>query len=318
MPLKGSVLQAYYPGIGLRQMADNDILFDSTRQRDVRRIMERMGYQTESYGQGNHDVYKKKPVFNFEMHTALFGAQGIHPTSYTYYEQVKERLCKDEGNRFGYHFSPEDFYVYMLAHAYKHYDGSGTGLRSVLDVYVYLQTCGAKLDQDYIQAQLVQLGMVEFEAQCRHLGQSLFGGDAVNAAKAKGANADGAVNAAKTAEADAGNAAAGGRPTGLSAEDQKMFDYMTASGTYGTHRNAVANRMRKKFGEGKSLTAQMRWQYLWQRLFPSQEELLPYFPPAKYKPLIPFVYVFRFVRGITVRGKRTWSELKIVNRQKKL
>ena len=32
-----------------------------------------------------------------------------------------------EGSRYGYHFSDEDFYLYMLAHEYKHFSGSGTG-----------------------------------------------------------------------------------------------------------------------------------------------------------------------------------------------
>ena len=30
IPLKGVILKEYYPGIGLRQMSDNDILFDVT------------------------------------------------------------------------------------------------------------------------------------------------------------------------------------------------------------------------------------------------------------------------------------------------
>ena len=48
MPLKGAVLKEYYPGVGLRQMADNDILFDAGRQKDVKEIMCRLGYSVES------------------------------------------------------------------------------------------------------------------------------------------------------------------------------------------------------------------------------------------------------------------------------
>ena len=44
-----------------------------------------------------------------------------------YYQDVKSHLILDEGSRYGYHFSDEDFYLYMLAHEYKHFSGSGTG-----------------------------------------------------------------------------------------------------------------------------------------------------------------------------------------------
>ena len=42
MPLKGCVLKEYYPRIGMRQMADNDILIDAHRAERVRDIMERL------------------------------------------------------------------------------------------------------------------------------------------------------------------------------------------------------------------------------------------------------------------------------------
>ena len=73
MPLKGCVLKEFYPRIGMRQMADNDILFDADRSDDVECIMERLGYSTEHYGTGVHDSYFKPPVCNIEIHRALFG-----------------------------------------------------------------------------------------------------------------------------------------------------------------------------------------------------------------------------------------------------
>ena len=43
MPLKGIVLQEIYPRYGMRQMCDIDILFDSTKSKDVERIMISLG-----------------------------------------------------------------------------------------------------------------------------------------------------------------------------------------------------------------------------------------------------------------------------------
>jgi len=149
MPLKGSVLKEIYPENGMREMADNDVLFDAYKQKQSKEIMLAHGYAAESVGKTHHDVYMKPPVLNFELHTALFGSAHAEPL-FKYYADTKSFLRKDEGNNYGYHFSDEDFYVYMTAHEWKHYDGSGTGIRSLLDCYVYCKVKGDLLDWDYI------------------------------------------------------------------------------------------------------------------------------------------------------------------------
>lgn len=83
------------------------------------------GYEVEAFDRGNHDVYEKKPVYNFEMHTSLYGA-GHHNEWITYYDRIKDRL-HPIGNRFEYRFTDEDFYVYIMTHTFKRFDGSGTG-----------------------------------------------------------------------------------------------------------------------------------------------------------------------------------------------
>ena len=72
MPLKGSVLKDLYPENGMREMADNDMLYDAEKQQEVMEIMLSHGYTAKSVGESNHDVYMKPPVLNFELHTALF------------------------------------------------------------------------------------------------------------------------------------------------------------------------------------------------------------------------------------------------------
>ena len=137
MPLKGAVLKDDYPELGMRQMSDHDILFDAAHAEEVKAIMEGLGYTSKYFGSSNHDCYYKEPVYNFEMHRALFGRR--HEVKLQdYYRNVKDRLIQDDGKNYGYHFSPEDFYIYMIAHEYKHYISGGTGLRSLLDTYVYL------------------------------------------------------------------------------------------------------------------------------------------------------------------------------------
>lgn len=39
MPLKGSILKEMYPENGMREMADNDVLYDADKQAEVREVM---------------------------------------------------------------------------------------------------------------------------------------------------------------------------------------------------------------------------------------------------------------------------------------
>ncbi len=210
MPLKGSVLKALYPENGMREMSDNDVLFDADKQVQSKKIMLSHGYSAEHYGVGNHDVYMKQPVLNFELHTALFGSAHAEPL-FMYYADTKRLLCKDEGNNYGYHFSDEDFYIYMTAHEWKHYDGSGTGIRSLLDCYVYCKVKGNTLDWKYITEQCRQLVIADFEKERRSLAVKIFSSDTL--------------------------------PNLTESEQEMLIFYLTA-GTYGTFDNAIKKKLK--------------------------------------------------------------------------
>ncbi len=209
MPLKGAILKDMYPRYGMRQMADNDILFDPDRRADVREIMEKLGFSVKDYEITNHDVYRKKPVSNFEMHVYLINGRS-NDQLMTYYLNVKDRLLKDEGNRYGYHFTDEDFYLFLVAHDYKHNIQGGIGLRSLLDSYVYLTQKQDDLDWDYIQQETKKMGIDGFEALNRSLSMHLFNEEP------------------------------------LSEQEKEMYEYILSSGAYGTMFNDTANQFRNK------------------------------------------------------------------------
>ena len=174
MPLKGIILKQFYPQIGMRQMSDNDILFDAEKAEDVHEIMESLGYETDIYDEGHRDDYRKLPMFHFEMHRVLFDEKTLPESLYRYYRDARRLLIKDSGNNYGYHLSDEDFYLYMIAHEYKHFAWGGTGLRSLLDTYVYLKKHSAALDWDYITAESEKLGIAGFEKRNRTLALRVF------------------------------------------------------------------------------------------------------------------------------------------------
>lgn len=276
MPLKGVLLKELYPGVGMRQMSDNDILFDSRYSDKVKRFMLEQGYKASCVGKGNHDVYKKQPVYNFELHRALYGIS--HDNRFMkYYEDVKSRLIADEGTEYGFHFTDEDFYIYMIVHEYKHYSSSGTGLRSLLDVYVYLMAKEEKMDFSYILRECEALGIAEFEKRGRLLCKKVFSKNFAESMTKNGVSE-------------------------LSEEEKKMLDFYLTSGVYGTIDQLADNRL-AEFQKETGSSSKLR--YMWHRVFPDAEKIkgaYPFF--GRHRWLMPMLWIYRPVHGIFNKNRR--------------
>lgn len=299
-PLKGAIMKELYPQPGMRQMADNDILFDKSYRDKVYEYMIGQGYESEFYTPEPvvdtrsealytvHDTYLKKPIYNFEMHMALFGTTGEAQWR-SYYENVKERLQKDEGNGYGYHFRDEDFYVYMTAHACKHFNGGGHGIRNLMDVYVYLDR-KRKLDRGYIEKELETLVLLKHEEAVSGLAEKLFGAGFVSVQK------DDAL---------------------LSDKEREILDICLSSGTYGSRKRRVENKLKKMNGN-ETITAKERLKYLFRRLIPEEEILLIRYPKlARKKYLQPLCVLIRMGEGLVHAPKRLWKEFTYIWKAKK-
>ncbi len=272
MPLKGSLLQFDYPKFGMRQMSDNDILCDSAKADAIYRFMLESGYKCELHNQGNHDEFIRQPVYNFEIHRELFKPE-LSPELAAYYADIHDRSRKDENNGCGYHLSTEDFYIYLTAHAYQHYVLSGIGIRSLMDVYVFLDRHEQELDWDYVRRELDKLGTGDFEAWCRRMSKALFGEPAL-------------------------------KPEILP-EDLAVLDAFFAAGTFGTEEQLLKKAMAANAGEKGG-----RAGYFLRRMFPSQEMLGVMYPVVKgRKWLVPFVWVYRLVKSLVRRPGRVFREI---------
>lgn len=72
---------------------------------------------------------------------ALFH-EGVYEELAKKYANVKDKLLPDRGKSYQFHFTQEDFYVFVLAHAHKHCSHSGTGIRILTDLYVMNRKIG--------------------------------------------------------------------------------------------------------------------------------------------------------------------------------
>lgn len=302
MPLKGALLKDLYPHYGMRQMADNDILYDKSCQGKLRTLMESLGYKTDQYNEEFHDVYHKLPIYSFEMHPVLFSK--IHEKElYTYYVNIKERLLPDPDKKYSFHFTDEDFYIYMMAHAYKHFIDGGNGLRHFVDTYVYLSKKSSVMDWNYIKRETKKLKIDKFEERCRIISKKLFDFSCSSDSKSLSSHP---IDMDKFAAK-------------FTKDEWEILFYCIASKTFGTIENKLRKTKVKETGMPtfQKITFKTKLKYCWQRLYFSQElceEFYPFF--AKHRYLKPFLMIYRILHTVFFKPKQLKAEIKNIKNAK--
>lgn len=146
MFLKGLILRELYPQSLMRQMSDNDILFDASRRDDVEKIMLSHGFYL-SCATDKSDDYYKEPNCLIELHRELFNHEYIKEIFTS--DMVWKHSVRADDNKQRYIMSPEDNYAFTLLHMFKHYIMEGCGIRFLCDMYL-LDRNGENLDFKYI------------------------------------------------------------------------------------------------------------------------------------------------------------------------
>lgn len=282
LPLKGILMKQYYPEPWMRQMSDQDILYDVSKTVQLKEYMVSQGY-CAVVGKGVHDVYQKPPVFHFEFHRALYNSNPSE-TWAEYYRHIKGRLIQEKKGAFGYRMRREDFYVYLVSHSYKHYAGSGTGIRTLLDTYVYLCQEEPHLDFSYVEQECGKLGILEYEQRNRMLCKKLFSMDVCIHYDPE-------------------------RLDSLSETEKQMLREYLLSGVYGNTDQKIKKRISSYQKDDGSID---RITYIKDRLFPDEKFVKSYHPFVhKHRWLYPFLWIYRLVRGMVCgkRRKKIWREI---------
>lgn len=234
LPLKGAVLASLYPDPSMRSMSDNDLLYGfvepdgcggfqvegadgERRQATIERAracaveaMEGLGYRQVAGPLDACDThFAKPPYLNFELHHGL-----VRDTvSFAgYYRNPWERarpVANPAPHEADFAFSEEDFYLYAVLHAKKHFDAGGAGARFLADIHMLLNAYGKTFSRDYVDRELERVGALGFERRMRELSDAVCSG------------------------AD------------LSDEDLALASRLLACGTYGSDDEALRKRMER-------------------------------------------------------------------------
>ena len=282
VPLKGAVLAGWYPRLGMRELSDNDILFDPSRREDVASFFVGRGYRrnAENHGSTHDDTYTKRPIYNYEMHLCLFSDYDS-PSFARYYEGIEGRLLPEDGSPYGRRLSSEDFLLFQVAHAHKHFQLGGTGVRVLCDLSVLLSRSGADLDWDYVHEELEKLGVASFGLSLERLVSRVFEEDF--------------------------------DPSLLSDEDAGTLRELTSYGTFGTVSHQTELTLDRRAERGESIGG-----YVLGRIVPDDDWWSVSFPYAHDHrwARIPML-LYRYVRALAQpeRRARIAEELGVILRK---
>lgn len=267
MPLKGLLMKPMYGNTGYREMGDLDILIEKGKGELCRSLMTGMGYQTAEFAQSNHDSYQKGYV-RVELHESLLPrtSKWYHP----YFESVMERAHPSPDNECLLLPDETDFYLFHVVHFAKHYYGKGSGIRSLMDIFINIRE-GIGEPGTAGRAVLHQMQLEDFEKKMRRLSEKCFSD----------------------------------KEECLDEEEQETLEILFQSGMYGSPERRSGNQVRMirdqvrgKTGTGISeMTA--RKKYFWSMVFLKQDKMEVRYPFLKNCPcLLPVFWLIRALKVV--------------------
>lgn len=172
VPLSGYTLKALYPRPDMRHNASIELLIRDEEKEQAHEVMVALGY-TLARSTDTTISYTKEPNVTIELCTSLV------PQSNEYYDYfcgiIENNLIKEKGLHYIHAFSKEDFYIYMVTYLAHKYAAGGAGIRSILDIWIYLKRYNPILNREYIAAELNKLNLGLFSFYIEELAWIWFG-----------------------------------------------------------------------------------------------------------------------------------------------
>lgn len=258
--LKGAVLRELYPLAEMRTGCDIDFLCAASDAKKIEKLMLDCGFAADNYDDGV-DCYKKRPFVCFEIHKELLAGH----SRFDCLSGAKERCVPLDGTKCGKKLGLDDTYLYMIAHTAKHFFSGGTGVRPIIDLYLFTEKYGNSLSTEFIEKRLSEVKLTKFNSEISALAQFWFGN---------------------------------GEKTELTA---KLSDFILSSGIFGTKENADAQELTYK----KQKSVVNRKTPFLSKVFLSYPNMcLRYGYLKKFPFLLPFSYIQRIIGTLSSKEKR--------------
>lgn len=277
--MKGIICRSLYGGrADFRPSGDEDILIEKKDYAKAVEVLESCGYHREKQPDKAMKVVQEvtfnsssevgEPTLTVELHLNPFGTantlrESMNDWFRIIFQSNETVVIRDTPVRT---MTPTDHFLFLVLHAFKHFIGGGLGVRIMLDVLLFEEKYGDRIDWVYIDKALNESGASGFLADLISIGNEYLG-----------------FHLAQKAE---------------SVSPQELLDDMFRTGTFGnttaTDRTAeriVSDAVQKDGKDKGKLTSCFRL------LFPSWKTWMSWKPYLSDKPwLLPVEWVKRVVR----------------------
>lgn len=271
IPLKGSVIRAYYPQPEMRTSCDIDLLIEpADLERATTALCDVLKYQKGKVG--SHDVaFLSESGVSLELHYTL-SEDKSHPKMKRVLSRVWDHALPEHEGAYLCHLDREFFVYYHLAHMVKHFEYGGCGIRTFTDLWILCHRA-PRFSDEKLEQLLSEGGILTFAKYANMLSEMWFSNVHPN-----------------------------------NAEDEAllstMHDYLLRGGIYGSTENRVTVGRIKKSGSAAYIGSRlflpldnMKYDY---PILQKHAILLPFCEVHRW---------FRLLRGGTAR--RIANELKI-------
>ena len=267
MPLKGTVIRSLYPEKDMRSMADADILVSLADFEKFNNIMLGLGYTFD--GESNHEYnYTKKPFVHIELHKYL--VPSYNDDLYSYYGDGWRLAKQTNPDRCRFELSVEGHFIYIITHFAKHYRDAGVGMKSVIDIWLYMKKY-TEMDMEYVKSQLKKLNLLDFAENVFHMTEVWF--------------EDGKSNSLIN----------------------QMSEFIIRSSAFGTREAQLLSNTIREHREDVGNVSKHRYK---NALFPNLKHMKKAYPMLEKMPvLLPFFWIIRIVQR-TLFGSKSISEHK--------
>ncbi len=168
IPLKGTVMRAYYPEPYYRTSCDIDVLVRESMLDKAASVLSENGYTVGT--RGPHDLsFHSESGVHFELHYCLTHSPADKDPVLA---RVFDVAIPVDERPFELSMPLPYFYYHHINHMMRHFSNGGGGIRPYLDLYLFLQK--ELLDRKETDALLAEGGALRFAAEAEALAALWF------------------------------------------------------------------------------------------------------------------------------------------------
>lgn len=163
--VKGPVCAATYPDPDLRLCSDFDLVVPEEKKQPLHEFLTENGF-------AEHNGSYTSQELHLEVSDSLGeGSEWIQKIAEQVFDGFRDRAIVSDGFRT---LSYTDHMLYLIFHAFKHFIGSGFGIRQLVDIMLFAERHRAEIDFDEVFRKLQQLRADTFAYHCFYAAQKIF------------------------------------------------------------------------------------------------------------------------------------------------